>query len=77
MTISTFGIFKGLHDRHAKWVDAVEGQVKAERRMNEMAAKDPGQYFVFSAYTHTVIAVTDTSKNQATTQLKAKHAKAS
>jgi len=72
MTISTFGIFRGLHDRNAKWVDAVEGQVKAERRMCEIAAKDPGPYFVFSAYTHTVIAVTDTSKNKATTQLKAK-----
>ena len=73
MTISTFGIFRGLHDKNAKWVDAVEGQVKAERRMYEIAAKDPGPYFVFSAYTHTVVAATDTSKNQAT-QLKAKHA---
>ena len=73
MTISTFGIFKGLHDRNAKWIEAVEGEAKAVRRMNEMAAKDPGPYFVFSAYTHTVVAATDTSKNQGT-QLKAKHA---
>jgi hypothetical protein len=70
MTAFTFGIFKGLHDRNAKWVEAVEGETKAIRRMNEMAAKDPGPYFVFSAYTHTVIAVTDSS-------LKAKHARAS
>jgi len=72
MTISTFGIFKGLHDRNAKRVDAVEDQTKAERRMKEIAAKDPGPYFVFSAYTHTVVAITDTSENKATTQLKVK-----
>jgi len=72
MTISTFGIFKGLHDRNAKWVDDVDGQARAEHRMNEIAARDPGPYFVFSAYTHTVVAVTDTSKNKATTQMKAK-----
>ena len=72
MTISTFGIFKGLHARNAKWVDAVEGLAKAERRMKEIAAKDPGPYFVFSAYTHRVVAITDTSENKATTQLKVK-----
>ena len=44
--------------------------------MKEIAAKDPGQYFVFSAYTHTVVAVTDTSKNKETAYLKTK-AKAS
>ena len=53
-------IFSGQWDS-AIWLDAVEGLSNARLRMEEIAAQDPGQYFVFSTLSHSILARVDTS----------------
>jgi hypothetical protein len=55
-----FDIFSGAIDKNARWLEAVGGLENAKRRMDEIATKSPGRYFVFCDFSHTVIALTDT-----------------
>ena len=57
-----FDIFSGSVDKDAIWIEAVEGLGNAKDRMDELAAKSPGKYFVFCSFSHTVMAVTNTRK---------------
>lgn len=43
-----FDIFKGTGEKDAAWQAAASSLWEARQRMNELAAKSPGQYFVFS-----------------------------
>ena len=59
--ISKFDIFSGSIDKDALWLETTEGLANAKQRMNELAAKSPGKYFVFCDFSHTVVALTDTA----------------
>lgn len=52
----SFDIFKGFPDRDAIWIERVPGLAAARERMGQIAARDPGQYFVFSPASHDVLA---------------------
>ena len=56
----TFDIFYGTSDKNAVWIEAVEGLSNARARMEEIAATHPGQYFVFSATSHSILVRTET-----------------
>lgn len=49
-------------DKDAMWVEAVSDLANAQRRMKEIAAHSPGQYFVFSQESRSVVARADTRK---------------
>src|SRR4051812_3523481 len=53
---NNFTIFRGLPDRHAEWVATLVGLAAANERMSEIAAENPGSYFVFHGATGTVSA---------------------
>ncbi len=56
----TFDIFYGTSDKDAVWLEAVEGFSAARERMEEIAARTPGQYFLFSPASHSILARTET-----------------
>jgi hypothetical protein len=58
-----YDIFRGASTKDAMWVEAVSGLSSARRRMEEIAKKSPGQYFVFDHESHAIIARTDTRIN--------------
>jgi hypothetical protein len=58
-----FDIFKGTStEGDAMWLETVASLANGRQRMEEIATKSPGQYFVFSQATHSVVARTDTQK---------------
>ena len=63
MDLAMFDIFSGAADKDAVWIDAVSGLANARQRMEEIAAKSPGQYFVFSQESGSVVARKDTRKS--------------
>jgi len=67
--ILKFDIFSGTIDKNARRLEAVEGLENAKRRMYEIAAKSPGRYFVFCDFSHSVMALTDTSSAMASEDL--------
>ena len=58
MSEPRFDIFSGTPKKDPTWIEEVEGLSSAYRRMNELAAATPGQYFIFS--NGSVIARTET-----------------
>lgn len=54
-----FDIFSGSMDRYAIWIESVRGLAKARERMEEIAARKPGTYFLFSSQSHTILALID------------------
>jgi hypothetical protein len=62
MTQPTFDIFSGQPGQDAIWVEAVVGLSNARERMQQIAAKEPGTYFVFSATGRSVLAQIETFK---------------
>lgn len=54
-----FEIFFGAPDKNAVWVEAVEGLANARGRIEEIARKEPGIYFVFSRADHSILAITE------------------
>ena len=44
----TFDIFSRRSDNEAIWIQAVQGLSKARERMEQIAAQNPGKYFLFS-----------------------------
>ena len=64
----TFDIFRGATDRDAVWIEAVSGLSSARRRMEEIAAGSPGQYFVFGPQSHSILARIDTRKSPASSE---------
>ncbi len=60
MNPETYDIFKGhSHNEDAQWILTVKGLYSARERMQQIAAEQPGPYFVFSASTRTVVAKTN------------------
>lgn len=60
-SLPVFDIFSGSIDRDTKWVCSVGGLASAVARMNVLADKNPGKYFVFFALEHSVLAIIDTT----------------
>ena len=56
-----FDIFSGSSERDAIWIEVVAGLTNAKRRMDEIAAKQPGDYFIFQTDRNSVMARTRTS----------------
>ena len=55
MDTDMFDLFAGPPDRDAAWLESVVGLEKAKNRVNELAAENPGEYFVFHSRSHTVL----------------------
>jgi hypothetical protein len=59
----TCDIFSGVPDQTPIWLEAVEGIASARLRMEHIASRKPGPYFVFYALSHSVVAKID-NRNQ-------------
>jgi len=59
---SLFVVFSDLAEGGVKWLQSVYGLANAQRRMNQIAAENPGSYFVFDLQTVSIVAKTDTVK---------------
>ena len=55
MEESMFDIYAGTPGGNAKWLESASDLVSAQKRMEELAAKNPGQYFIFNAWTSCVL----------------------
>ena len=55
-----FDIFSGRIDKNALWIESVEGLSNARERMEQIATEKPGQYFIFSSMSHSVLAQIET-----------------
>jgi hypothetical protein len=53
---SRFDIFSGQLEKGANWLETVEDLDTARRRIKEIAGKEPGVYFVFSADSRSIVA---------------------
>lgn len=60
--LRTFDVFSGDVEKGAVWVCAVNGLAAAKERMESIAARKPGKYFIFKADTQEVVARTETCK---------------
>jgi len=56
----TFYILSGIPDKNPKWLESVSGLTNARKRMEELAAEIPGQYFIFNAWNGCVLVQVDT-----------------
>lgn len=63
MQIPQYDVFSGAVDKHAIWLEAVDGLGNAQMRMKWHAAKKPGPYFVFCQETRSILEVLDTSQS--------------
>jgi hypothetical protein len=59
-----FDIFSGRSpgDKGVLWLDAVEGLEKARARMNDLAAANPGPYFILRLEDKPILAFVDTTR---------------
>jgi hypothetical protein len=55
MSELTFDIFAGASDEHAIWRESVDGLPIARERLQQIAADDPGQYFIMCCASHTIM----------------------
>jgi hypothetical protein len=53
--ISTYDVFKGNHQKKPLWLGTVEGRTRAIDLMNRMAARLPGDYFVWNTITQQLV----------------------
>jgi hypothetical protein len=58
-----FDIFSGSIDKDAMWIESIAGLAQARQRMEAIAIRVPGKYFIFSIYSHLVLARIDTTRN--------------
>lgn len=62
----TYDIFTGaMGAGDERWIEAVSGLENARKRLEEIAGRKPGLYFLFHARTHSVVASVDTRTNAA------------
>jgi hypothetical protein len=59
----SFDILNGATERDAERLETVAGLSNALRRMEEIAAATPGQYFLFEATTRSTLVKIDTRKS--------------
>ncbi len=50
----TLDLFAGVPGQNATWMERVTGMEQARRRIHELAAETPGEYFVFEPHSHAV-----------------------
>jgi len=62
MSEPTFDIFSGHNIRDGAWLEVVPGLPAAKERLNILATRNPGPYFVFCRRERQVLASVDTSK---------------
>jgi len=62
MTELRFDIFKENEHKAVLWVEVAEGLPDARARMEQLATKEPGTYFVFNPRESTIVAYMNTSK---------------
>ena len=51
----TFDVFSGTPGEDPLWLETVEGLSNARERMEQLAANEPGRYFVFSPLTNATL----------------------
>jgi hypothetical protein len=56
MPETKYDIFAGTPGNFPMWLETVVGLANAKERMEMIAAKKPGQYFLFSVLTQTTVA---------------------
>lgn len=59
-TLSKFDIFAGEIQKNAIWLEAVAGLEEAKIKMEQVAARSPGKYFVYCSTTRSVVATLET-----------------
>jgi len=59
-----FDIFTGESDKDAVWMESVSGLGNANTRTRQIAAENPGKYFLLSQETRLILARLDTSAKQ-------------
>jgi hypothetical protein len=59
----TFDIFSGGPDKDPIWLETVTGLSNARERMEQIGRRTPGQYFLFSVQSQTVLARIETFKS--------------
>jgi hypothetical protein len=58
---ATLDIFRGVFGSGTEmWVEAVPGLENARKRMEQIAGRSPGLYFIFNASSHVVVACINT-----------------
>jgi hypothetical protein len=55
MPEQTFDVWSGTPEKNGKWLETVTGLASARKRMKELAAKTPGQYFIFNVWNSCVL----------------------
>jgi len=63
-----FDIFSGGLDRDPFWVETVEGLSNARERMQQIAARNPGRYFLYSVQSQAILAQIETFKKSESPQ---------
>jgi len=62
MAVLPFNIFRGrLGNKEVVWLEAFEELARARDRMLQIAVKEPGDYFVFSLPSHSLMLSVDTA----------------
>ena len=61
----TFDIWSGTLEKSDKYLETVEGLGNAQRRVQELAAQNPGKYFIFSVWNSCVLDQIDTLEKPA------------
>ena len=69
-----FDIFCGLPGEDAKWLESVAGLDRAQARMRQLAAQQPGAYFIFNTWNLCVVSEVDTESKPLLTARKVKTA---
>jgi len=59
----TFDIFRGDPAHNPIWLEPVKGLSIARQQMEQIAAKKPGRYFLFSVQSRSVLATVYTGEN--------------
>jgi hypothetical protein len=74
MEESMFDIYAGTPGGNAKWLGSASELAGAQKRMEEFAAKTPGQYFIFNSWTACVLSRLNTQKPLSAPNRKFAHA---
>jgi hypothetical protein len=74
MEESMFHIYAGTPGGNAKWLGAASELASAQKDMEDLAAKTPGQYFIFNTWTSCVLSQLNTQKLLSTPKRKFAHA---
>jgi hypothetical protein len=56
----TFDLFSGAPDGRPAWLEAIKGLEPAKARIQEIATKSPGEYFIFHAHSREIVLRLDT-----------------